>query len=509
MFSFYVVGVSRRYNLVQKEDKESFSEVPTGKSGSYPVFTLAPGFEQTNQTGREWSRYQPDVSVASDLYQKVRLLCWVLTGAENHEKKAKHIKATWGKRCNILLFMSSKQDDSLPTVPIPMGEGRQKLWGKTKEAFKYIYENYMDKADWFFKADDDTFAIPENARYFLSRYDTNEPMWFGCRFSMHVKGGYMSGGAGYILSKEAVKRFVTISLKNITICKADDHTGAEDAELGKCLKNVGVSAKDSRDEYGRDRFFPFHPSHHVTPGNMSKDYWYWNSQYYKSKQGEGCCSDTAISFHYVSPNDLYVLNYLVYGVKPYGIGLPHYPKGWTPPPPPDEEGTAKPWIGAKKEYEERLKSDPEFKKVEEEKERKAKEKRQKEEQEKIRKEEEDKKKHDQQRLTDEAKKKEDENNKKEEEKKKKEEENKKKEEEKQKLEEEKNEKKKEGEENKKSEENKKKEQDTKKKKGEDETEINEEERKKQDKEKKVKNEERNKEKILKEEKMTNNDKKNK
>ena len=77
-----------------------------------------------------------------------------------------------------------------------MGEGRQKLWGKTKEAFKYIYENYMDKADWFFKADDDTFAIPENARYFLSRYDTNEPMWFGCRFSMHVKGGYMSGGAG-------------------------------------------------------------------------------------------------------------------------------------------------------------------------------------------------------------------------------------------------------------------------------------------------------------------------
>ena len=206
-----------------------------------------------------------------------------MTSPANVKSKAQHVKATWGKRCNKLLFMSSKYDSSLPAVGLEIEEGRENLWGKTKEAFKYVYENHYDDADWFLKADDDTYVVMENLRHLLNDYDTTESIYFGHRFKPYVRQGYMSGGAGYVLSRESLKKFVTEALPDGEKCRYDAG-GAEDMEMGVCMQNIGVVPVDSRDKLGRERFLPFLPEHHLIPNLIPKDNWYWQYNYYPARE---------------------------------------------------------------------------------------------------------------------------------------------------------------------------------------------------------------------------------
>ncbi|XP_071108511.1 glycoprotein-N-acetylgalactosamine 3-beta-galactosyltransferase 1-like [Haliotis cracherodii] len=264
------------------------------------------------------SHTEESSAIAHELATKIRVLCWVMTNPSNIQTKAKHVKATWGKRCNVLLFMSSEVDATLPAIKLPVSEGRDNLWAKTKEAFKYVYSNHFNEADWFLKADDDTYVILENLRHFLSDKDTQQPLYYGRRFKPYVNQGYMSGGAGYVLSKDALKRFVEKAVNDPGKCR-NDNGGAEDLEMGRCLEKVGVKAEDSRDELGRERFHPFVPEHHLIPGILPADMWYWSYSFYPAKQGPDCCSDHAITFHYVSPNMMYIMEYMIYHLKPFGI----------------------------------------------------------------------------------------------------------------------------------------------------------------------------------------------
>ena len=50
-----------------------------------------------------------------------------------------------------------------------------------------------------------------------------------------MKNGYMSGGAGYVMSREALTRFGRDGIDN----KCKIKSGVEDINVGECLERIG------------------------------------------------------------------------------------------------------------------------------------------------------------------------------------------------------------------------------------------------------------------------------
>ncbi|KAH7710189.1 glycoprotein-N-acetylgalactosamine 3-beta-galactosyltransferase 1 [Aphelenchoides avenae] len=298
-------------------------------------------------------RHEHDEGELSKLIKsEVRILCWIMTSRNNTYKKAVHVNATWAQRCNKHVFITTRsgtlachdgcahdvafKDSGLPTVDLGLKEGPEQPLGKDKRRPSsictrqvnrircHVHINNLQKElnnyDWFLKADDDTYVIVENLRYMLLAYSPSDPVYFGCRFRPFIKQGYMSGGAGYALSREALRRFVEQALPDTKKCKQQD-SGAEDAEMGKCLANVGVIAGDSRDSTGRHRMLPFSPTSHMeSNSNKSMPSWFHQYMYYPYLQGgDECCSDYMVSFHYVGKATMYALHNLLYHIRAFGL----------------------------------------------------------------------------------------------------------------------------------------------------------------------------------------------
>ncbi|XP_016391790.1 glycoprotein-N-acetylgalactosamine 3-beta-galactosyltransferase 1-like [Sinocyclocheilus rhinocerous] len=321
-----------------------------------------------------------------------------MTRPENHLKKLQHVGATWAKHCNQVLYMSSQSSD-FPTVGLNVSEGRPQLYWKTIRAFQYIHAHHLQHADWFLKADDDMFVVVENLRHLLYRHDTEKPVYFGHRFRLFVRQGYMSGGAGYVLSPEALRRLV----QGFSTGRYENFSSVEDMALGRCMETMGVKAGDSRDPKQRETLNPFRPENHliapengkqllqtqtgecqaptvlyrhdtekpvyfghrfrlfVRQGYMSGGAGYvlspealrrlvqgfstgryenfssvedmalgsldqkitslpqrMENSYYRPRRGPDCCADFVISFHYMRPADMSMLEYFTHHLRPFG-----------------------------------------------------------------------------------------------------------------------------------------------------------------------------------------------
>ncbi|KAF1780177.1 Fringe-like [Phytophthora cactorum] len=279
-----------------------------------------------------------------------RILCFAVSYSAQHQTRVRAVAETWGQRCDKLLFFSNMSDTIIVAADTPAERrfdvvqldiiaDHAHLWLRTRAALKYLYDNFRHDYDWFYKCDDDTYAIVENMRAYLKRPEVlqrfnREPMHMGHRFSMpmgtldhYIKNEtlrsqwhsrfdrmvYNSGGAGYVMNRLYLDKIVE-SLPEWT-CLPEEASGTmpEDAGVAFCMMWNDVYPWDTRDHRGRERWHAFSPQHLFLTLD-DPDSWY--VKYHQTiggvrSQFESAAPDS-VAFHYAKPPLMYHLERSLY-----------------------------------------------------------------------------------------------------------------------------------------------------------------------------------------------------
>ncbi|CAF3690758.1 unnamed protein product [Rotaria sp. Silwood1] len=251
-----------------------------------------------------------------------RVCCLILTAPQYFLTRVKAVNETWAPRCDRYFFITEyareimtpeqiKFAEQIPIAPIKnITPGYGHLTQKSNLAFLFAYEYYLNDFEWFVKADDDTYLIVTHLKTFLSKQNPSEPITFGYTFQIHIPKGYHSGGASYVLSRESLRRFYEAYNDPISNCTKDG--GAEDIEIARCLRTKGVYPGKALDKENRELFHPLPFADHFQgffPDWLVKRAENPLQSYYN------CCSDQTISFHYISPAEQYLMDFLLYKAR--------------------------------------------------------------------------------------------------------------------------------------------------------------------------------------------------
>ena len=214
------------------------------------------------------------IAYSAQTPKDIKLFCMILTTEHSLSTKAKIVYETWASQCDGLKFISMipvnltspniihklhhkqiKYENMFDLLqPVELKKDTYKrLTRKVYAGFRYIYNAHKDY-DWFLKVDDDSFIFIDNLRKFLSNKNKSLPVTYGYNLK-----SYQSGGAGYLLSQEALLRLGKRLNQNFNSCP---NTGVEDRDMARCLRKLNVKQGKSIDSNGRERFHPYNMKTH-------------------------------------------------------------------------------------------------------------------------------------------------------------------------------------------------------------------------------------------------------
>ncbi|KAL4631600.1 C1GALT1-specific chaperone 1 [Arapaima gigas] len=213
-------------------------------------------------------------------------------------------KDTWSKHCDRAEFYTSESSKAIEAVNLQ----EQDEWARIRKALTHAYNNAGDLR-WFFVARATTFAIIENLKYLVLDKDPRQPFYIG-RTAKSGELEYVEFTSGIILSYEALRRLTEV-FDDTEKCPERGRALwklSEEKQLAECLKYRGVFAENGEDTQGKG-LFNSKSVNSLIADSLDQD---------PADVVENCCSDMAITFSGMTPNQMQVMMFGIYRLHPYG-----------------------------------------------------------------------------------------------------------------------------------------------------------------------------------------------
>lgn len=320
-----------RLEIIERKKKMVANATPKPGRSSTWLKSVETGVKMKPTTEEE------EMEISREM-KKIRIFCMVPyrynMGIET-QIRYKSIIDTWGKRCDMLKFMSEKLDDGV-VKPDNVDEvltlkrkfqdrlcgdnkGCKHIWEKVWRSWVHVYDNYIDDYDWFVKIDHDTYFFAENAKRFIVEkgWDADEPHYAGHK--LYHRSHEMTAGGCTLYSRAVIKLLVPHYLKMPggdvpEQGRCEDHYGAsEDFSSAICLQDLKIWPEDDLDRFLRDVVIIFYPSAHL---KMLRDKvgWFWKNKPDYIKDKLDCCSAYPVGFHNIKTlNHFGLFEQILYG----------------------------------------------------------------------------------------------------------------------------------------------------------------------------------------------------
>lgn len=170
----------------------------------------------------------------------------VMTAQKYLDTRALAVHETWATTLpGKVVFFSSAASRSRHDLPLVRLPGVDDSYPPQKKSFlmlKYIHDHYLDKFEWFMRADDDVYIRGDKLEKFLRSINSSRPHFIGQagmgnkeefgQLALEDGENFCMGGPGMIFSRETLRRVVP----HIPYCLTHLYSTHEDVEVGRCVR---------------------------------------------------------------------------------------------------------------------------------------------------------------------------------------------------------------------------------------------------------------------------------